>query len=124
MRHPASHGILRSPGFQLGCILVLLLAGCSAKVTPKPPGPEEVRARKPPPAPQQPRPLVPRADQLGPVMDTRVWKIQCSNENLAMMCRRSDPTDRRCAGKKSGKYRWTYGSYCKRVLPCGKRACR
>lgn len=49
--------------------------------------------------------------------------IQCESENLAMMCLRSDRTDRRCARKRGGKYRWTYGSFCAHALPCYKRAC-
>lgn len=57
-------------------------------------------------------------------MSLGVWKIQCENADIAMMCKRSDPTDRRCASKRGGKYRWTFGSFCDRALPCYKRACR
>jgi len=51
------------------------------------------------------------------------WKIQCSDASLAMVCRKSDPTDRRCAVRRSNTYRWTYGSYCDAALPCYKKAC-
>jgi len=51
------------------------------------------------------------------------WDIQCSNESIAMLCRKSDRTDRRCAVKRSGRYHWTYGSYCDASLPCYRRAC-
>lgn len=70
------------------------------------------------------RPSVPPPEHCGQKMSARLWKIQCAKENLAMMCKRSDPTDRRCAYKRGGTYRWTYGSYCDRALSCYKRACR
>ncbi|HXC53018.1 MAG TPA: hypothetical protein VN634_19180 [Candidatus Limnocylindrales bacterium] len=107
----------------LGICLVaaLLLAGCTATVAQKPVRPESSRVEK---APIKPAPVIPRAEHCGPAMDTKVWKVQCSQGDLAMMCRKSDPTDRRCAYKRSGKYRWTYGSYCHRSLACYKRACR
>ncbi|HYC53688.1 MAG TPA: hypothetical protein VEL28_01945 [Candidatus Binatia bacterium] len=66
----------------------------------------------------------PGEDKCGPTLDLRKWKIQCENDTLAMMCRKSDANDRRCACKESGGYRWTYGVYCKRALPCGRRGCR
>jgi len=109
----------------LFCSWVSVLIGCGATVGSGPQGTEGSGARKPATtSTSKPRTMLPRADQLGPEMDPKVWKIQCSNADLAMMCRKSDPTDRRCAGKRAGKYRWTYGSYCKRALPCSRRACR
>lgn len=114
--------VLNSRRLWLCCGLVSLLIGCSATVQPK--RPDERVIQPAPRAVAKPGPTVPRADHCGPKLDPKVWKIQCAKADLAMMCRRSDPTDRRCAYKLSGKYRWTYGSYCDRALPCYKRACR
>lgn len=51
------------------------------------------------------------------------WKLQCKNEKLAMLCRKADVTERRCACIKSGKYFWTYGSKCDGVLSCYTEKC-
>jgi len=96
------------------CAGLSLLIGCGAKQA-------AIETEAPAGKPPQVRPA---ADKCGPVLDLQKWKIQCENDNLAMMCRTSDPNDRRCACKQSGKYRWTYGVYCKKALPCGRRACR
>lgn len=105
--------------------LLLLLGGCAMTVAPKPPKGEEPRPTAAAPSPRQERrPVVPPADHCGPALDPKVWKIQCEKGGLAMMCRRSDPTDRRCAYMRKGRYRWTYGSYCAHALGCSRRACR
>lgn len=104
-------------------LLVLLaacVAGCGAGDKPKPPSPGTVPPRQAAPAPKR---RLPAAKDLGPAMDAKRWKIQCQDADLAMMCRRSDPTDRRCASRQGGRYRWTYGSFCASALPCYRRAC-
>ncbi|MFN2374918.1 MAG: hypothetical protein ABR538_00140 [Candidatus Binatia bacterium] len=115
---------MSSRHFWLCCLLLPLLVGCGAAVAPEPQGAGSGVDVAKPAAVSKPRAMVPRANQCGPKLDPKVWKIQCAKADLAMMCRRSDPTDRRCAYKLAGKYRWTYGSYCDRALPCYKRACR
>lgn len=117
--------VLTSRPIWLACSLALMLAGCAAKATPVSKSADTTRTPKAATkSAAKPGPTVPPAKHCGPVMDPKVWKIQCSNGTIAMMCRKSDPTDRRCACKRSGKYRWTYGVYCDRALPCYKRACR
>lgn len=99
------------------------VAGCGGMGGAKPP-PAATGEKPPPPKPTvKVRPRVPSDKDCGPEMSLKVWKVQCADEHLAMMCRKSDPTDRRCARQRGGRYRWTYGSYCHRSLPCYKRAC-
>lgn len=98
--------------------------GCGTMLGGKPPvaPASDTRTVKPPVA-ATPRERIPRDDECGPELDPKKWAVQCSSANLAMMCRKSDRTDRRCARKRGGRYRWTYGSYCAHALPCYKRAC-
>jgi hypothetical protein len=101
-----------------------LMAGCGPTVAKTTGGGKPHAVVKP--APEAPAPrkaIIPETRHLGPVLNMNVWKIQCSKGNLAMTCRKADPTDRRCAWKRSGKYRWIYGSYCKRGLGCYRKAC-
>lgn len=103
---------------------MFLVAGCGSLFGPKPataPAPGSVAPS--PTAPASARERVPRDNQCGPELDLRKWAVQCDSTNLAMMCRKSDRTDRRCARKKDGRYRWTYGSFCAHALPCYRKAC-
>ena len=92
-------------------------------------GSKRIEARKPGtkatavPRKKATRKKIPSARERGPELNMKHWHIQCSNSDLAMLCRKSDRTDRRCAVKESGRYRWTYGSYCDFALSCYKRAC-
>ena len=82
-----------------------------------------VPKKAPPKSISRPRKALPGPEDCGAVLSMKTWKIQCSNDDVAMLCRKSDPTDRRCASKRAGKFRWTYGSFCDRHLPCYKKAC-
>jgi len=96
----------------------LTLAGCATH------RPQPAEAPKPAPkASELPRKKAPARPPSGPELNMAQWHIQCANAELAMLCRKSDRTDRRCAVKQAGRYRWTYGSYCHRALPCYRKAC-
>lgn len=108
----------------LSCTLALLIIGCGTFLGAKPQAPVVVvPGSVKPPVAATPRERIPRDDECGEELDPRRWEVQCASTNLAMMCRKSDRTDRRCARKKAGKYRWTYGSYCAHALTCYRRAC-
>jgi hypothetical protein len=124
-RHRRKDQVLDFLRYCLCCGLIGSLIGCGAMTGQPPRGAPPTEARKPArEAPSRPKSNLPGVRQLGPELDMRQWKIQCSDAKLAMLCRKSDRTDRRCAAKRSGKYRWTYGSYCHAWLPCYKKACR
>jgi hypothetical protein len=98
--------------------------GCAAMGGSAKPAPARIEAKKPsdkmPPATKK---KLPSARELGPELNMKQWMVQCSNSDLAMLCRKSDRTDRRCAVKRPGKFLWTYGKYCRAHLPCSRKAC-
>jgi hypothetical protein len=111
--------------FWICCALLPVLVGCGTMLGKKPPvaDPGQTGAKAPKTA-SIPKYRVPGPKHQGPEMNMKYWMVQCGNADLAMTCRKSDRTDRRCAVKRKGRYRWTYGSYCKAAaLPCYKRAC-
>jgi hypothetical protein len=126
-RRHSEDSSLTSLQLWLCCGLLPLMFGCAAMAgKPQAEAPRaETRAAAPKAkATSIPRKKVPGPKDWGPELNMKHWHIQCSDADLAMLCRNPDRTDRRCAVKRPGKkYRWTYGHYCKRALPCYRKAC-
>ena len=60
----------------------------------------------------------------GPELSTLDYKVQCSDGSFAMLCLNADPTHKRCACQRGGRYFWTAGYYCHGRLLCEAQRCR
>jgi hypothetical protein len=63
-------------------------------------------------------------DDCGPELSTVQYAAQCSDEDFAMLCLKADPTQKRCACKRGGRYYWTSAYYCRGRLLCESQRCR
>ncbi len=69
-------------------------------------------------------PLIGTSDGCGTTeLKINEWKVQCENTEYATMCLKKDPTQKRCACRKDGKYYWGYGRLCDE-LPCIEVPCQ
>jgi hypothetical protein len=57
-------------------------------------------------------------------LSTLAYKVQCSDGNFAMLCLNADPTHKRCACQRGGRYFWTAGYDCHGRLLCEAQRCR
>ena len=59
----------------------------------------------------------------GPELSTLQFRAQCSDGSVAMLCSKADPSRKRCACQRGGRFFWSPGYYCNGRLTCVSWAC-